>query len=135
MCAIIYLATAVLDIPCRPQSTEQRQAGISDFTGVRRSQKQERELPSERTEGTRSPCWETKLSRDQGGATGGIPGPGLCGDLCLNTTSLGPNPSPEKSKQLPAGSLSWVRHRRAPESCFERNPFSGEEAVPLCSKQ
>lgn len=120
MCAIIYLAMLVLDIPCRPQSTEQRQAGISDFTGVR-SQNQKRELPSERAEGTHSLCREIKLPRDQGGARGGIPGPGLCGDLCLNTTSLGPNPSPEKSKQLPAGSLSWVRHHRAPESCFECN--------------
>lgn len=69
---------------------------------------------------------ETKLSWDQGGARGGIPGLGLCGDLCLNTTSLGPNPSLGKSKQLLAGSLSRVWHHRAPESCFKCNfPWRG----------
>lgn len=133
MCAIIYSAGPALDIPCSPQSTEQRQGGISDFTAVR-SQKQGMELPLERREGTHSPCWETKLSQDQGGAKGGIPGPGLCRDLCLNTTSLGPNPSPEKSKQLPVGSLSWVRHRGAPSHVLNTSP-PGEEAAPPCSKQ
>lgn len=92
------------------------------------------DLPLQRTEGTHSPFWQTKLSQDQGGARGGIPGPGLCRDLCLNTISLGPNPSPEKSKQLPVGSLSWVRHRRAPRHVLNTSP-PGEEAAPPCSKQ
>lgn len=131
MCAIRYPA---LDIPCRPQTTEQRQTGISDFTAVRRGQKQGMELLLERMEGTHSPCWQTKLSQDQGGARGGRPGPGLCRDLCLNTTSLGPNPFPEKSKQLPVGSLSWVWHRRAPSHVLSTSP-PGEEAAPPCSKQ
>lgn len=50
MCAIIYSAVPVLDIPYRPQSTEQMQAGISGFSAVRRNQKQRKELPLERVE-------------------------------------------------------------------------------------
>lgn len=134
MCAIIYSAVPALDIPCRPQSTEQRQAGISDFTAVGRNQKQRMELPLERAEGTHSPCWQTQLSQDQGRIRGGTPRPGLCRDLCLNTTCLGPNPSPGKSKQLPVGSLSWVRHRRAPSHVLNTSP-PGEEAAPPCSRQ
>lgn len=134
MCAIINSAGPALDIPCRPRSSKQRQAGISDFSAARRNQKQGMEPFLERAEDTHSSCWQTKLSQDQGGARGGIPGPGLCKDLCLNTTCPGPNPSPEKSKQLPVGSLSWVRHRRAPSHVLNTSPPGGEVAPP-CSKQ
>lgn len=52
MCAMKYLGMSVSEISCRPQSTEEMQAGISDFTGRRRIQNQERELPLVRREGT-----------------------------------------------------------------------------------
>lgn len=58
-----YLAMPVSEISCRTQSTEEMQAGISDFTGLRRIQNHESELPLVGREGTCSDAWRPRCLR------------------------------------------------------------------------
>lgn len=107
MCAIIYSAVPALHIPCRPQSAEQRQAGISDFREIK-------ELEKIRNRGWSSPWRGQRVST----ALAGRPS-------CLRT-KVEPGPETRYTRSWTVQRLVFEHHLPGPK------PFSREKQTVTC---